>query len=71
MLNHVVSDQIIPCCSFDGPTEFTSAAGFPLLLDNFSADGYTVNGIATAPGLANVLVSNAKSNVVTDIIVPQ
>jgi hypothetical protein len=69
LLNHVVP-EIVPCCLED-PTQFTSAAGFPLQLDNFSADGYTVNGIATAPGLANVLVSNAKINVVTDIIVLQ
>jgi uncharacterized surface protein with fasciclin (FAS1) repeats len=71
LLNHVVPDQIVSCC-LEGPIEFTSAAGFPLILDNFSdeTDAYTINDIPTVAGLTNVLVSNAKINVVTDLIVP-
>lgn len=72
LLNHVVADQIVPCC-LEEATEFTSAAGFPLVLDEFSRSNsniFTVNGIDTNPMLANFLTSNAKINEITDFLLP-
>lgn len=71
LLNHVVAGTIIPCCTTTSTT-FESAAGFPLVLDDIDEDDpsmYTVNGIKTVPNLSNLLVSNAKVNTITDILV--
>lgn len=70
LLNHVVPDLIVPCC-LTNSTTFQSAAGFPLVLDDIDQDDdsqYSVNGIVTVPGLTNVLVSNAKVNAITDLL---
>lgn len=72
LLNHVVADQIVPCCLSES-TEFTSAAGFPLLLDGFSREDrnvFKVNGIDTVPMLTNFLSSNAKITEITDFLLP-
>jgi uncharacterized surface protein with fasciclin (FAS1) repeats len=68
LLNHVIPDFILPCCD-DAAGTYQSAAGFPL--EVVSTDtGYTINGIATAAGLSDLLVSNGKVGVVTDLLVP-
>ncbi|KAG7362743.1 fasciclin domain containing lipoprotein [Nitzschia inconspicua] len=72
LLNHVVADQIVPCCLTER-TEFTSAAGFPLVLESFSVGDpnvFTVNGVDTVPTLTNFLTSNAKINEITDFLLP-
>ncbi|KAL3927673.1 MAG: hypothetical protein SGARI_005256 [Bacillariaceae sp.] len=72
LLNHVVSDQIVPCCLGE-ETTFTSAAGFPLVLDGFSSGSdrvFTVNGVSSVEAYANFLTSNAKLNGIMDFLVP-
>jgi uncharacterized surface protein with fasciclin (FAS1) repeats len=74
LLNHIIYDQLVCPCE---PGTYTSAAGFELKIEAAElqprfeeSDDYTVNGVATAPGLANLLVSNAKVGVITDILCP-
>ena len=70
LLNHVVSGEIVRCC-LGKPSNFTSAAGYPLLLDDYSPDNtadYSVNGITTIPEATDLLTSNAKVNAISDIL---
>jgi uncharacterized surface protein with fasciclin (FAS1) repeats len=72
LLNHVVPDQIVPCCLGEATT-FTSAAGFPLTLDGFSSGSdrvFSVNGVASVEEIANFLTSNAKLNAIQDFLLP-
>lgn len=68
LLNHVVLNNIIGCCDAATGT-YESAAGFDLEVVNVD-NGYTINGVATAPGLTDLLVSNGKATVVTDLLIP-
>ncbi|KAL3925179.1 MAG: hypothetical protein SGILL_000587, partial [Bacillariaceae sp.] len=74
LLNHVVPDEIVGRFAFLDGAEFTSAAGFPLVLDGMgdvsSPGAFTVNEVATLPYLTNFLTSNAKINAISDFLLP-
>jgi uncharacterized surface protein with fasciclin (FAS1) repeats len=65
--NHIVVGQVF--CGCESATAI-SAAGNPLTIADIGKDGYTVNGVATAPGLARVQVSNAYTAVLTSLLLP-
>lgn len=70
LLNHIVPDQIVPCCELND-RQFESAAGFPLMIENVDPNetrNYTVNGVSTFPQLTELLASNAKVNTINDIL---
>lgn len=71
LLNHVVLDSVIECSTCEDITgTYQSAAGNDLVIEDASSAGYTINGVATADGLADLYVSNGKVGVITDILLP-
>jgi len=72
LLNHIVSDEIVRCC-LGKSSNFTSAAGYPLILDDYNPDNsadYSVNGITTVPEGTDLLTSNAKVNTIAGLLFP-